>query len=81
MAILRNQLSHSTLICMKSVICLSIPGKTCATSTYYASGNLHAVFAHIRAIGASIVCSVMEDAWLEAEWFDSDSVIRQVSRM
>ena len=41
-------------------------------------GELHAVFAHIRAIGALIVCSGMEDAWLEAEWFDSDSVIRQV---
>ena len=41
-------------------------------------GELHAVFAHIRAIGALIVCSGMEDAWLEAESFDSDSVIRQV---
>ena len=41
-------------------------------------GELHAVFAHIRAIGALIVCSGLEDAWIEAEWFDSDSVIRQV---
>ena len=41
-------------------------------------GELHAVFAYIRAIGALIVCSGMEDAWLEAEWFDSESVIRQV---
>ena len=32
-------------------------------------GELHAVFAHIRAIGALIVCSGLEDAWIEAEWF------------
>ena len=40
--------------------------------------KLHAVFADIRAIGALIICSGLEDAWLEAEWFDCDSVIRQV---
>ena len=41
-------------------------------------GELHAVFAHVRAIGQFISNSGLEDAWVEAEWFDSDAVVRQV---
>ena len=41
-------------------------------------GELHAVFAHVRAIGHFIAHSGLEDAWIEAEWFDSDAVVRQV---
>ena len=33
-------------------------------------GELHAVFAHIRAIGNLINSSGIEDAWLEAAWYD-----------
>ena len=40
--------------------------------------ELHAVFAHMRAIGQFISNSGLEDAWVEAEWFDSDAVVRQV---
>ena len=41
-------------------------------------GELHAVFAHIRAIGNLINSSGIEDAWLEAAWYDSECVIRQI---
>ena len=36
-------------------------------------GELHAVFAHVRAIGSFIASSEREEAWVEAEWFDSYS--------
>ena len=41
-------------------------------------GELHIVFAHIRAIGRFIEQSGMSDAWLEAEWYDSDCIVRQI---
>ena len=41
-------------------------------------GDLHAVFAHLRAIGNFIASSGMEDAWVEVEWFDSYCVVQQV---
>ena len=41
-------------------------------------GELHALFAHVRAIGNFIASSGMEDAWVEAEWFDSYCVVHQV---
>ena len=41
-------------------------------------GELHLVFAHIRAIGRFIEQSGMGDAWLEAEWYDSDCIVRQI---
>ena len=41
-------------------------------------GELHAVFAHIRAIGNLINSSGIEDAWLEAVWNDNECVIRQI---
>ena len=41
-------------------------------------GELHAVFAHIRAIGNLINSSGIEDACLEAAWYDSECVIRQI---
>ena len=41
-------------------------------------GELHTVFAHIRSLGSFIAHLGFEDAWLEAEWFDSDSVVNQV---
>ena len=41
-------------------------------------GELHTVFAQIRAIGSFIANSGLEDAWLEAEWFDSELVVNQV---
>ena len=41
-------------------------------------GELHAVFAHSRAIGNFIRSSGIEDAWLEAGWYDSECVIRQI---
>ena len=39
-------------------------------------GELHTVFDQIRAIGSFIANSGLEDAWLEAEWFDSQPGIR-----
>lgn len=41
-------------------------------------GELHIVFAMIRAIGTFIDCSGIDDSWLSAEWFDSESLLRQV---
>ena len=41
-------------------------------------GELHAVFAHIRAIGNLINSSGIEDAGLEAAWYDSECLIRQI---
>ena len=41
-------------------------------------GRLHAVFAHIGAIGNLINSFGIEDAWLEAAWYDSECVIRQI---
>ena len=36
------------------------------------------IFAHVRAIGNLILGSRLENAWIEAEWFNSESVVRQV---
>ena len=41
-------------------------------------GELHAVVAHIRAIGNLINSSGIEDAWLEAAWYDSECIIIQI---
>ena len=41
-------------------------------------GELHTVFAHIRAIGNLINSSGIEDAWLEAAWYDSECIIRHI---
>ena len=41
-------------------------------------GELHIVFAQIRAIGTFIDSSGIDDAWMAAEWFDSESLLRQV---
>ena len=41
-------------------------------------GELHIVFAHIRAIGSFINSSGIEDAWTAACWYDSQCVVRQV---
>ena len=41
-------------------------------------GELHAVFAHICAIGNYITCSGLDNAWMCAEWFDSPCLLRQV---
>ena len=41
-------------------------------------GALHTVFAAIRAIGTFINCSGIDDAWMAAEWFDSECLLRQV---
>ena len=41
-------------------------------------GELDAVFAHIRAIGNLINSSGIEDAWLEAAWYDCECIIRQI---
>ena len=41
-------------------------------------GELHAVFAHIRAVANYITCSGLDNAWMCAEWFDSPSLLRQV---
>ena len=43
-------------------------------------GALHTVFAAIRAIGTSINCSGIDDAWMAAEWFDSECLLRQVKK-
>ena len=41
-------------------------------------GELHIVFAEIRAIGTFINSSGIDDAWMAAEWFNSESLLRQV---
>ena len=41
-------------------------------------GELHAVFAHIRAIGNYITCSGLDNAWMCAEWIDSPCLLGQV---
>ena len=41
-------------------------------------GELHIVFARIRAIGTFIDSSGIDDAWIGAHWFDSESLLRQV---
>ena len=41
-------------------------------------GELHAVFAHIRAIGSYISGSGIDNAWLSAGWFGSCCLARQV---
>lgn len=41
-------------------------------------GELHIVFAEIRAIGTFINSSGLDDAWMDAEWFDSECLLRQV---
>ena len=41
-------------------------------------GELHAVFAHIRAIGSYIGGSGIDNAWLSAGCFDSSCLVRQV---
>ena len=41
-------------------------------------GELHAIFTHVRAIGNLISSSGLKNAWIEAEWFDSESVVQQV---
>ena len=41
-------------------------------------GELHIVFAHIKAIGSFINSSGIEDAWTAACWYDSQCVVRQV---
>ena len=40
-------------------------------------GELHTVFADIRAIGHYISNTGLEDAWLEAKWFDIDATSMQ----
>ena len=39
---------------------------------------VHTVFAAIRAIGTFINCSFIDDAWMAAEWFDSECLLRQI---
>ena len=41
-------------------------------------GELHIVFAGLRAIGTFIDSSGLDDAWINANWFDSESLLRQV---
>ena len=41
-------------------------------------GELHAVFAHLRAIGTFIDGLGIPDAWIQAEWYDSECLVRQV---
>ena len=40
--------------------------------------NYNAVFAHVRAIGTFIASSVLEEAWLESNWFDGDCAVLQM---
>ena len=42
-------------------------------------GELHAVFAHIRAIGTYITSSGLYSAWISANWFGSECLVRQVT--
>ena len=41
-------------------------------------GELHAVFAHVRAIGTFINGSGLEKAWQVDGWFDSSAVAREI---
>ena len=41
-------------------------------------GELHIVFASIRAIGTFIDSSGIDDAWMGTKWFNSESLLRQV---
>ena len=41
-------------------------------------GEMHAVFAHLRAIGNYISCSGIDDAWMESDWYQSECIVRQV---
>ena len=41
-------------------------------------GELYTVFASLCAIGTFINCSGLDDAWMNAGWFDSESLLRQV---
>ena len=41
-------------------------------------GDLHIVFAELRAIGTFIDSSGIDDAWMAAGWFDSECLLRQV---
>ena len=41
-------------------------------------GELHAAFAHIRAIESYISGSGIDNAWLSAGWFDTSCLVRQV---
>ena len=41
-------------------------------------GEFRDIFSHARAIGNLISSSGLEDAWIEAEWFDSKLVGQQV---
>ena len=38
-------------------------------------GELHIVFAHIRAIGSFLNSSGIEDAWITACWFESHCIL------
>ena len=41
-------------------------------------GELHAVFSHLRAIGTFIDGLGIPDAWIQAEWYASECLVRQV---
>ena len=41
-------------------------------------GELHVVFASIRAIGTFIDCCGLDDSWMNAKWFNSQPLLRQV---
>ena len=41
--------------------------------------ELHAVFAHIRAIGTYITSSGLDSVWISANWFVSECLARQVT--
>ena len=38
--------------------------------------ELHAVFAHLRAIGSFIDGLGVSDAWIQAGWYDSEALVR-----
>ena len=38
-------------------------------------GELHIVFAHIRAIGNYVSDSGLDAAWMHADWFDSPALV------
>ena len=41
-------------------------------------GKLHYAFANLRVIGMFIDCFSLDDAWISAKWFDSESLLQQV---
>ena len=43
-------------------------------------GELHIIFAEIRAIGKFINSSGLDDAWMGANWFDSECLLQQVKQ-